>query len=123
MRVLKLWVVIDDKKIFDLAEEKPLMIEPGNQPVKIIAQNGYHSSKPLYVNINPKEPLYIEVGCTADNARLWIAVISSALFFALFFVTGFSIVLLIANIPFLFLIYLFFIRHEEFITVSVLKMD
>jgi hypothetical protein len=126
MRVLKLWIVIDDDNMFDLAEEKPIMIEVDHLPMKITANNGFHSSKPFYIkkNINNiNAPLYIQVGCTANNRRFWGAIALSILFLALFFISGFAAFLVIANIPFLFLMYRFFVKHQEFITVSILNIE
>lgn len=123
MRVLRLWVVIDDKNVFDLIEEKPLMIEVDHLPIKITANNGYHSSKPFYIRKPIIAPLYIEIGCTADNGLLWGGILLSILFFILFFATEFLFFLVFANFPLFYLVYRFFIKHKEFITVSVLKID
>ena len=122
MRVLKLWVIIDDKNIYDLAEGAPLLISPGKLPVKIIAQNGYHSSRPFYINDNTGDPLYIKIGCNADNEQFWGCIILSLFFFMLFFITSFIFVLFIANIPLLFLVYQFFLKHKEFITITPVKV-
>ncbi|UAY50722.1 hypothetical protein [Ferruginibacter albus] len=108
--------------MFYLDEEKPITINADHLPIKIIANNGYHSSKPLLIETPVNAPLYIEVGCTADNLRLWVALIASILFFTLFFITGMEVLLILANIPFIYLMYRFFGNHKEFITISVLKI-
>ena len=123
MRVLRLWVVIDDKNVYDLIEEKPLMIETDHLPIKIIANNGYHSSKPFYIKGSLNTPVYIEIGCTADNDRLWGGILLSFFFFILFFTTEYIFFLALANFPLFYLVYQFFIKHNEFITVSVLKIE
>src|SRR5260221_6834797 len=123
MRVLRLWVVINDSNMYDLDEEKPVMIEADHVPMKIIVNNGYHSSKPFLIQQPVDTPLYIEVGCTTDNVRLWGSIVSSMLLFALFFVTELQVILILANIPIFYLMYQFFGKHKEFITVSVLKIE
>lgn len=122
MRVLKLWVIVDDKNIYDLSEGKPLLIAPEKLPMKIIAQNGYHSSKPFYINNNSGKPLYLKIGCNADNEQFWGSIILSLFFFILFFITSLWFVLFVANIPLVFLIYRFFFKHKEFITITPLKV-
>ncbi len=122
LRVLKLWVVINDKNIYDLAEGTPLMIRPNQLPVKIIAQNGYHSSKPFYIKDSSDKPLYIKIGCNADNEQFWGCIISAAVFLILFFITGLTIMLIMANVPLVFLIYQFFFKHKEFIIITPVKV-
>jgi hypothetical protein len=122
MRVLKLWVIVDDKNIYNLSEGKPLLIALEKLPMKIIAQNGYHSSKPFYINSNSGKPLYLKIGCNADNEQFWGSIILSLFFFILFFITSLWFVLFVANIPLVFLIYRFFFKHKEFITITPLKV-
>ena len=123
MRFLTLWIVVDDKNMYDLVEEKPLLIEADYSLTKIVAQNGYHSSKPLYIKKDSDKPVCIEVGCKADNTKLWVSLILSFLLFVTFVITHFAIFLVLANVPFLFLMYRFFFKHEEFITVGVFNPE
>lgn len=122
MRVLKLWVVIDNSSVYDLIEEKPLIIE-SDKPITIVAKNGYHTSRLLHVKQPHQSPVFIEVGCTADNGRLWGGILLSIFAIILFISTGFFIFLLLANAPLLYLIYLFFFQPKKFITISFLRPD
>ena len=122
LRALKLWVVVDDKTIYNLAEGSPLLIHPNQLPVKIVAQNGYHASKPFFINTTLDAPVYIKVGCSADNEQFWGSIIAGLIFFVLFVLTGFYILLLLANFPILFLAYQFFYKHKEFIKITPIKV-
>lgn len=121
LRVLKLYVVINDTQIYELIEERPLLINCDQLPMKITAKNGFHFSKPLYITKEFTPPLYIDVGCEADNGRLWGGVLISALLFVLFFALHLYIFMLLANLPLLYLVYIFFLKPKEFITVEKLK--
>ncbi len=121
LRVLKLYVVINDTQLYELIEERPLLINCDQLPVKITAKNGFHFSKPLYITKEFTSPLYIDVGCEADNGRLWGGILISALLFVLFFALHLYIFMLLANLPLLYLVYLFFLRPKQFITVEKLK--
>lgn len=121
MRVLKLYVVIDDTRIYELKEGFPLLVECHQLPVKIIVKNGFHFSKPFHISKPYASPLYLDIGCEADNGRLWGAVLLSVLLFVLFMGTGLHIFLIIANAPLLFIIYKFYIRPKEFFTIEKLK--
>ena len=122
LRVLKLWVVVNDRNIYHLIEGEPLLIQTHQLPTKIIAQNGYHSSEPFYINEGSDKPLYIKVGCNVDNEQFWGSLILSAVFFTLFFLTSLDFILVLANVPLLFLIYQFFFKHKEFITITTVKV-
>jgi len=122
MRVLKLWIVVDNSSVYDLVEEIPLIIE-SDKPVTIVAKNGYHTSKLLHVKQPHQAPVFIEVGCTADNGRLWGGVLLSIFAVILFLSTGFFFFLILANLPLLFLIYQFFFRPKDFITIAFLKPE
>lgn len=122
LRALKLYVVINDTQLYELVEEKPLLINIDQLPVKITAKNGFHFSKPLYITRQFNSPLYIDVGCEADNGRLWGGVLISVLLFIMFFVTHLYLFMLLANLPLLYLVYLYFLKPMEFITVEKLKV-
>ena len=97
------------------------MLDEHDLPVKLVAKNGFHFSKPRTIKKQHADSILIGIGCEADNARLWGGVIFSAILFTIFFATGFYLVLLLANLPLLFLVYKFFIKPKEFITIEILK--
>lgn len=121
MRVLKPYILINDTDIYELKEGVPLIIDCHELPVKIVAKNGFHFSRPFYIRKPFASPLYIDVGCEADNGRLWGAVLLSVLMFVLFMTTGIHVFLVLANAPLLFILYKFYIKAKEFFTIEVLK--
>lgn len=121
MRVLKLYILINDTHIYELKEGLPLLVECHQLPVKIMAKNGFHFSKPFYITKPFSSPLYIDVGCEADNGRLWGAVLLSAFMFTLFLATGLHFFLFIANGPLLYIIYKFYVKPKEFFNIDILK--
>ena len=121
MRILKLYIVINDTHLYQLKEQEPLLIEENNLPIKIMAENGFHFSKPLHIAKPKTNPVLIGIGCEADNGTLWGGIIFSVLFFIIFFATGIYGVLLLANLPLFYLVYKIFWNPKEFITVEILK--
>jgi hypothetical protein len=115
--------VINDTQLYELIEQQPLLINADQLPVKITAKNGFHFSKPFFVTQQFNGPLYIDIGCEADNSRLWGGVLISAILFAIFFATHVYIFMLLANFPLLYLVYKFFLRPKEFITIERLKLE
>lgn len=123
LKVLKLWVVFDDNKLYQLTESKPVITETTGSPVKITVNNGYHNAGPFYITHNLSSPLFLEVGCTIDNWRLWGCVGLSIISIILFFTVDIHLFLLIANIPLLFIAYHFFFNTKKFISVFVHKQE
>jgi hypothetical protein len=97
------------------------VIDESNLPVKIMAENGFHFSKPLHISKTKTDPVLLGIGCAADNGTLWGGIIFSALFFVIFFVTHLFTVLILANLPLFYLMYKIFWKPKEFITIEILK--
>ncbi|MBS1511998.1 MAG: hypothetical protein JST86_14210 [Bacteroidetes bacterium] len=119
--MLKLYIVINDTHFYELKEQEPLIIEENKLPVKLVAKNGFHFSKPLFIRKHKNDTVLVGIGCEADNGRLWGGVVLSGLLFTIYFATGFRILLLLANVPLLYLVYKFFIKPGEFITADIIK--
>jgi len=120
LRVLTLWVVINDHDLYELKEQSPLIISADKLPVKIIVKNGFHLSKPFYITQPLTENFYVDIGCEADNERLWGSILTSTLLFIVFIVTHLQLFLVIANLPLFYVCYKFFFKPKEFITVEKL---
>ena len=119
--MLKLYIVVNDTHLYQLKEQEPLVLDEHELPIKLVAKNGYHFSKPRRITRHTADSVLIGIGCEADNGRLWGGIIFSALFFTIFFLTGFYPLLLFANLPLVYLFYKFFLKPKEFITIEVLK--
>jgi len=119
--VLKLYVVVNDNHIYQLNEQEPLVLDEHDLPVKLVAKNGFHFSKPAHIKRHNADKILIGVGCKADNGTLWGGIGFSLLFFIIFFASGLYVVLLLANLPLLYLVYKFFLKPKEFITIEILK--
>ncbi|MBL0146399.1 MAG: hypothetical protein IPP48_12290 [Chitinophagaceae bacterium] len=93
LRVLKLYVVVNDKNIYELKEQQPVVIDDQPLPVKLMAKNGYHFSKPLIITSTTAPHILIGVGCEADNGRFWGGIVLSTWLFVIFFLTKLYVVL------------------------------
>lgn len=119
--MLKLYIVVNDTHLYQLKEQEPLILDEHELPIKLVAKNGYHFSKPKQITWRKADTILIGIGCQTDNGSLWGGIIFSALFFTIFFVTRFYPLLLFANLPLAYLFYKFFLKPKEFITIEVLK--
>ena len=97
------------------------MLDEHELPVKLVAKNGVHFSKPFYITKHNTDNILIGVGCEIDNGRLWGGIVFSLMFFCIYIVTGFYLILLLANLPLIYLAYQFFFKPTSFITIEILK--
>jgi hypothetical protein len=104
-----------------LKEQEPLVLDEHELPIKLVAKNGFHFSKPRQITRHKADTVLIGIGCKTDNGSLWGGIIFSTIFFSIFFVTRFYPLLLFANLPLAYLFYKFFLKPKEFITIEVLK--
>ena len=119
--MLKLYIVVNDTHLYQLNEQEPLIVEENKLPVKIVAKNGFHFSKPLHIRKHTEDAILIGIGCEVDNGRLWGGIIFSLFLFFIFYVTGYYIIMILANLPLFYLVYKFFLKPNEFITTEILK--
>ncbi|HTB51757.1 MAG TPA: hypothetical protein VK718_03200 [Ferruginibacter sp.] len=113
--------MVNDTELYELKEQKPLLISANKLPVKIIVKNGFHLSKPYYINQPLRENYFIDIGCEADNERLWGSILTSTLLFVVFIATHLQLFMVMANLPLFYIMYKFFFKSKEFITVEKLN--
>ena len=119
--MLKLYIVVNDTHLYQLKEQEPLVLDEHDLPIKLMTKNGFHFSKPFYIRKHSTDNILIGIGCEVDNGRLWGGIIFSLLLFIIFWTTGLYIVMLLANLPLLYLVYKFFLKPTQFITIERLK--
>ena len=116
-----MYIVVNDNHIYQLKDQEPLMLDEHDLPLKLVAKNGFHFSKPKNIKKHNTDAVLIGISCRIDNVTLWGGVLFSILFFSIFLMTGLYFILLLANLPLLYLVYIFFIKPKEFITIEILE--
>jgi hypothetical protein len=121
LRVLKLYVVVNDTHIYELNEQQPVIIENEQLPIKVTAKNGFHFSQLLTIDDNKSSVLLLGVGCQVDNGKFLGSAFLSVWLFIIFFATTNYAILALANLPILYIMYYFFWKPKEFLKVWEVK--
>jgi hypothetical protein len=121
LRVLKLYVVVNDTHIYELNEQQPVIIENEQLPIKVTAKNGFHFSQLLTIDDNKSSVLLLGVGCQVDNGKFLGSAFLSVWLFIIFFATTNYAILVLANLPILYIMYYFFWKPKEFLKVWEVK--
>ena len=96
------------------------MIECKDPITKIIITNGFHYSREVIFH-QKAGTYFFEIESCIDDVQLLTGFILSGLFYTIFVVSGMQFFILIANAPFLFLFYIFYIKKKDFIQIHRLK--
>jgi hypothetical protein len=115
-RVLPLRVVLNGTHIYQLGEKEPVAFSTTESPARLTVTNGFHHSVPLSIDTSVKKQYAFQVDSYLDNIRLGYAVFLCLLLFSFFLITGMNAFRWVANLPILYIIFIFyFYRKNMFI--------
>jgi hypothetical protein len=118
--VLKLYVVVNDTRIYELNEQQPIIIENEKQPIRVTAKNGFHFSELLTIDATTSSVILLGVGCQVDNGKFIGCAFLSIWLFIIFFATTNYGILALANLPILYIMYYFFGKPKNFLHVKLI---
>lgn len=114
-------IIVNNKEIYPLLTDKPVVIPVEHNFPKIVATDGFHYTKPL--ELKYEEPSYyrFKVSCAIDDLQLLGGSFLLILFYLLGFLTGFFILKAMSFIPIIWFVILYYIRRKEFIKIVPAK--
>ena len=114
---LKIRVIINNKDIYPLSNDRPVVIPLENKYVKLVATDGFHFTKPL--ELEYKEPSYYKfnVDCAIDDLQLLGGAFMLIVLYLLGFFTGVFILKLLSFVPIVWFLFLYYINRREFIRI------
>ncbi len=111
-------VIINDREIYPLLNDKPVVIEVKGDDVKVVVTDGFHFTRPLQLNF--KEPSYynFKIVAAINDLQLLGGSVLLVILYLLGFLTGIFILKLLSFLPLLYFIFLYYINRREFIRVT-----
>lgn len=118
LSILNIRVIVNNKDIYQLVSNQPVVIEVANTHPKIVVTDGFHFTKPI--ELNYKEPSYyhFKVVCSIDDIQLIGNFIVLTFFYLLGFFSGVFIIKLISFLPILYLLFAYYIDRKDFLQVK-----
>jgi hypothetical protein len=112
---LNIRVIINNKDIYPLTNDQPVIIPVDINFPKLIVTDGFHFSKP--VELIYEEPSYykFKVECAINDLQLLGGFFLLSLFYLLGFFTGIFIIKVISFIPLLVFLFYYYINRKRFI--------
>jgi len=115
-------VIVNNKEIYPLTNEDPVIIEVYDKHPRIVVTDGFHFTKPI--DLNYKQPSYyhFKVVCSIDDMQLLGSIIVLTVFYLLGFFTGNLILKLLSFLPIFYLLFAYYIDRKSFIQIKQDKL-
>jgi hypothetical protein len=114
---LKIRVVINNKDIYPLQNDQPVIIPVDINYPRIVVTDGFHFTKPL--ELVYEEPSYyrFNVACAINDLQLLGGAFFLVLFYLLGFLTGLFFLKLVSFVPIILFLFVYYINRKEFIRI------
>lgn len=114
---MKVRIVVNNKDIYPLLNERPVVIPVEINYPKVVATDGFHFTLPLELVF--EEPSYykFKVTCAIEDMQLLGGSFFLVLFYLLGFWTGLFFIKLLSFAPIIWFIYLYYVNRKKFIRI------
>jgi hypothetical protein len=123
LSILNVRVIVNNKEIYPLTNDDPVIIEVHDNHSKIVVTDGFHFTKPI--DLSYKEPSYyhFKVVCSIDDLQLLGNVFVLIVFYLLGFYTGSFVLKLLSFLPIFYLLFAYYIDRRSFIQLKQDKLS
>jgi hypothetical protein len=116
--MLPVRVIVDNKEIYPLSGDKPVIIEVKDKHPRIVVTDGFHFTKPIELNYKVPSYYHFKVVCSIDDLQLLGNIFALIMFYLLGFLTGNFILKLLSFLPVLVLLFAYYLDRKEFLQVK-----
>ena len=116
-------MIVNNKEIYPLTNEDPVVIEVYDKHPRIVVTDGFHFTKPI--DLNYKQPSYyhFKVVCSIDDMQLLGNIFVLIVFYLLGFFTGSLVLKLLSFLPIFYLLFAYYIDRKSFIQIKQDKLS
>ena len=120
--MLNIRVIVNNKEIYPLMTDDPVIIEVHDNHPKVVVTDGFHFTKPI--DLDYKQPSYyhFKVVCSIDDFQLLGNVFVLIVFYMLGFYTGSFALKLLSFLPIFYLLFAYYIDRKSFIQIRQDKL-
>lgn len=120
LRLLKLRLVVNGHYIYALVRNKPIVIDMPTNPSKLVVTDGFHITPALTLTYTPRKKHYFKIVCAIEDGQLLAGLVLVFILYAMGFTSGIFFLEFLSIIPFLYFIFLYYIKRKEFIRIQPL---
>lgn len=112
--------MVNDREIFYLDGVKPVVIQLYDNPVKLVASNGFHHSPPLNWHFGKKNTLYLSVASRIEDDHLIAGSVLLAILYAMGLTSGLTLMKALSFLPVLGFLYVFYYKRKKFLKFTIM---
>ena len=120
--MLNVRVIVNNKEIYPLTNEDPVIIEVYDNHPRIVVTDGFHFTKPIDLNYDQPSYYHFKVVCSIDDMQLLGNVFVLIVFYLLGFFTGSFALKLLSFLPIFYLLFAYYIDRGSFIQIKQDKL-
>ena len=110
--------IVDNKQIYPLYNDQPVIIEVQDNHTKIVVSDGFHFTKPIELNYSQPSFYYFKVVSPVNDLQLLGGAFVMIFFYLLGFVTDLLLIKLISFIPIFLLLAIYYLNRKSFIQLK-----
>ena len=123
LSILNVRVIVNNKEIYPLTNEDPVVIEVYDKHPRIVVTDGFHFTKPIDLNYTQPSYYHFKVVCSIDDMQLLGNVFVLIVFYLLGFFTGSFVLKLLSFLPIFYLLFVYYIDRKSFIQIKQDKLS
>jgi len=120
--ILNVRVIVNNKEIYPLTNDDPVVIEVYDKHPSIVVTDGFHFTKPIDLNYTQPSYYHFKVVCSIDDMQLLGNVFVLIVFYLLGFFTGSFALKLLSFLPIFYLLFAYYIDRNSFIQIKQDKL-
>jgi hypothetical protein len=123
LSILNVRVIVNNKEIYPLTSDTPVIIEVQDKHTRIVVTDGFHFTRPI--DLVYKQPSYyhFKVVCAINDMQLLGNFFALVVFYLLGFFSGIFILKLLSFLPVLYLLFAYYIDRKSFIHIRQDKLS
>jgi hypothetical protein len=111
-------VIVNNKEIYPLTNEDPVVIEVYDKHPRIVVTDGFHFTKPIDLNYTQPSYYHFKVVCSIDDMQLLGNIFVLIVFYLLGFLTGSFVLKLLSFLPIFYLLFAYYIDRKSFLQIK-----
>ena len=115
-------MIVNNKEIYPLTNEEPVVIEVHDNHPRIVVSDGFHFTKPIDLKYTQPSYYHFKVVCSIDDLQLLGNIVVLIVFYLLGFFTGSLILKLLSFLPVFYLLFAYYIDRKSFIQIKQDKL-
>jgi len=122
LSILNVRVIVNNKEIYPLTNEDPVVIEVYDKHPRIVVTDGFHFTKPIDLNYTQPSYYHFKVVCSIDDMQLLGNIFVLIVFYLLGFLTGSFVLKLLSFLPIFYLLFAYYIDKKSFLQIKQDKL-